>query len=239
MVNLLIVDDNIYYTKSLVNYLLTKEPAVRLIGIATSGKETIKILSHNRVDLLILDLKMPGCNGLDILNQIDKLLLNHIPKIMVITGESDLLQKAIKNPYVSNYALKADDIVTTYQKISTLILEARIEKTNSQSREKILKELTYLGFNLKHIGTQYLLEAILMIYNSNTKEGLENLEKYVYSALGSAHHKTPSNIKSNINKSIEYMFCESDFSILKNYFLLSSEIKPTAKLIISTVLEKI
>jgi hypothetical protein len=35
------------------------------------------------------------------------------------------------------------------------------------------------------------------------------------------------------------MFCESDFSILKNYFLLSSEIKPTAKLIISTVLEKI
>ena len=107
--------------------------------------------------------------------------------------------------------------------------------TFENTKLAILKELMYLGFNVKHNGTKYITESILILkfyYKTN------NI-KDIYSIVARKHNTTSNNIKSNILKSINYMYCETDFSKLEVYFSLAEDIKPTPKQIILTVLKNI
>lgn len=110
-----------------------------------------------------------------------------------------------------------------------------VSNTLDNTKQKILKELVYIGFNLKHNGTKYITETILYIkfyYKTNTI-------KDVYSIIARKYKTTSNNIKSNILKSINYMYCENEFSKIKTYFSLLEDKKPTPKQIILTVLKNI
>ncbi len=110
-----------------------------------------------------------------------------------------------------------------------------VSKTLDNTKQKILKELVYIGFNIKHNGTKYIMESILFFkfyYKANTV-------KDIYSIIAQKYNTTSNNIKSNIIKSINYMYCESEFSKLQTYFSLVEDKKPTPKQIILTVLKNI
>lgn len=59
MFNMLIADDNINFIKSLINNILISNDKIRLIKIATDGKETLDIIKKQKIDILLLDLNMP------------------------------------------------------------------------------------------------------------------------------------------------------------------------------------
>ncbi len=104
--------------------------------------------------------------------------------------------------------------------------------------QKIINELLYIGFNIKHIGTQYLYEAIMFI--NKTYPNLEiNLERDVYSFIARKYKKSVVNIKNNIIKATNFMYAETPFEILQNYFSYNVDTKPTPKIIIITILKKI
>ena len=46
--------------------LLTSHPDVAIVGEAESGVQTIELASHLKPNLILLDIQMPGCTGLDI-----------------------------------------------------------------------------------------------------------------------------------------------------------------------------
>ena len=98
---------------------------------------------------------------------------------------------------------------------------------------KILNQLMELGFNIKHNGTKYIMVSILIykFYYSTNK-----IEE-IYSLIAEKYHTSSNNIKSNILKAINYMYYESDFSKLKEFFSLSEEIRPTPKQVIFTILK--
>lgn len=100
-------------------------------------------------------------------------------------------------------------------------------------KQTISNEIYDMGFNLKHTGTKYLIDAILFIYNSNNSDFLSNLEKNVYPIIAKKHNKTALSIKSNIVKAVNYM----DNCI--NNSKLKSDIKPTPKLIIQLIVDKL
>ena len=51
---------------------------------------------------------------------------------------------------------------------------------NSNVRQKIMRELTNMGFNFKYIGSTYILEAIEIIYNSEDPQIIKSIENNVY-----------------------------------------------------------
>ncbi len=58
MVNVLIVEDNIYYAKSLMD--LINNEKVRVCNIAINGMEALNIIQRNEaIDVILLELKMP------------------------------------------------------------------------------------------------------------------------------------------------------------------------------------
>lgn len=65
----LIVDDHPIFRKGL-RALLASHPELRLAGEATSGPEAVRLAADLRPDLILMDLQMPGGDGVSAIRQI-------------------------------------------------------------------------------------------------------------------------------------------------------------------------
>ncbi len=67
--SVLIVDDHPIFRKGL-RALLASHPELRLAGEATSGREAVQLAAELRPDLILMDLQMPGGDGISAIRQI-------------------------------------------------------------------------------------------------------------------------------------------------------------------------
>jgi DNA-binding NarL/FixJ family response regulator len=83
LIRLLIVDDHPIVRAGLAT-LLGKEHGFRLAGGVDSAEEALKFLKQYRVDIVLLDLRMPKTSGLEVLPAI--LALQHAPRVLVLSS---------------------------------------------------------------------------------------------------------------------------------------------------------
>lgn len=92
-IKILILDDEKQFTEELSGFFLDSdfEPFE-----ANTGSEGYKILSENPIDLLILDVRLPGVNGLDILKNVK--VKYPLMEVIIISahGDMDTVIKAIR-----------------------------------------------------------------------------------------------------------------------------------------------
>lgn len=92
-IKILILDDEKQFTEELSGFFLDSdfEPFE-----ANTGSEGYKILSENPIDLLILDVRLPGVNGLDILKDVK--VKYPLMEVIIISahGDMDTVIKAIR-----------------------------------------------------------------------------------------------------------------------------------------------
>ncbi len=92
-VNILVVDDEDVTRQFIVSILQTPQ---RQILTAASGEEALEIVKQSDLDLVTLDLVMPGMNGVETFRQIHA-LRPELPVVMV-TGfpDSELMSRALE-----------------------------------------------------------------------------------------------------------------------------------------------
>jgi two-component system LytT family response regulator len=81
----LIADDEPVARKGL-RALLAREPDVVVVGEASSGEETERLLRGHDVDVLILDIQMPQKSGLDVVAGIDP---GELPLVIFVTAHDE------------------------------------------------------------------------------------------------------------------------------------------------------
>ena len=81
--NILVAEDNLINQK-IANYILTKQGAI--VHTALNGNDAIDILSKNKIDVILMDLQMPGMDGLEAAKYIRNELKNNIP-IIALTAD--------------------------------------------------------------------------------------------------------------------------------------------------------
>ena len=87
----LIIDDHALFRVGLKGLL--EQRNIEVIGVAADGEEGIDLASRLNPDIILLDLRMPGMGGLDVLKTLRQ--QNHaIPVVMLTTSneESDLIK---------------------------------------------------------------------------------------------------------------------------------------------------
>ena len=63
-ISILIADDHVFYREG-VRALLGNSPEIRVIGEASNGDEVIAKAAELKPSVILMDLKMPGMNGID------------------------------------------------------------------------------------------------------------------------------------------------------------------------------
>src|SRR4051794_18094941 len=103
-IRVLIADDHAVLRMGL-RALIDTEPGIVVVGEAANGAETVERARFLRPDVVLLDLVMPGTDGLYALEQL--LLLPYPPHILVFTSfaDDDKLSPAIRGG-AQGYLLK-------------------------------------------------------------------------------------------------------------------------------------
>ncbi len=85
LTNVLFIDDDLF-AHTFVEHALSDENYV--LSYATSGEEGIEMLKKNKYDVCLLDMEMPGMNGFEVLEWIQKNVRKM--KVIFLTGDKDI-----------------------------------------------------------------------------------------------------------------------------------------------------
>jgi DNA-binding NarL/FixJ family response regulator len=138
MLRILLVDDHVLFRKG-VAALLARREEIQVVGEASDGLEAISAAREILPDVILMDISMPNCNGLDATRRI-KREMPHV-KIVILTVSDDDhdLFEAIKSG-AQGYLLKD---LEPYQLYDLLESISRGEAPLSGAiAAKILKEFT-------------------------------------------------------------------------------------------------
>lgn len=198
----------------------------------------MNIIRDEKVDIIILDLKLPDMSGMDILNFISKYNISRYnSSIIIFTGEMGLLKEIIGNKYIFNYISKTNSLDVIIKQLKELICVKEKENSKDLIQEQIKTELELLHFNFSYIGTQYLYECVYQCYLKKNLYNI-NLYKEIYPTISKKYHKTISSIKANIFLTISRMYCEIDEKELYDYFGYNIIEKPKTKELVINILQK-
>ena len=236
MVNILIADRNVNRAIDLMNYLNSKKKNARICGIVTDIIEAEKMLSSvKNIDVILLNFNI----GIEILEKIkDKDM--YIKSCIIMSTEKDYISELKTKYRLTIYSIipKGIEIGEMFYKINELIEYKEKKKRDKEIRNKITEEILYLGYDFSRKGTIYLIESINYIA-LHLDTYLGNLEKDVYPIVAKMYNESVNNIKTNIIRANNAMYCECEIEKLKRYFYLDIDTKPKVKIVINTVINKI
>ncbi|PRR82974.1 Stage 0 sporulation protein A [Clostridium vincentii] len=82
-ISVLIADDNKEFCSILNDYLLNQKDIV-VTGIAKDGREALQLIQERKPDLVVLDIIMPHLDGLGVLEQLNTLDIEKIPRVIIL-----------------------------------------------------------------------------------------------------------------------------------------------------------
>jgi DNA-binding NarL/FixJ family response regulator len=104
---ILIVDDNMCFVERMIG-LLDELSNIGYINVATDYDEASRMVSEERPDLVLLDINLPGKNGIQLLRQIRK--GGNDCKVIMITNHADEFYRQQCNDLGADYFLdKSND----------------------------------------------------------------------------------------------------------------------------------
>ena len=157
--SVLVVDDELMARKKILKSIKWEKVGVNTFFEAQNSFEALDIIRRDTPDIVILDLKMPGMSGVDLLDVLQKEKLN--AKIVVSSGYSDFgaAQKMLESGKVLGYLLKPviedyllEAVVKCIEKIESEIeanrLAEDLRKAKRQINHRKLKDLIYGRFDI-------------------------------------------------------------------------------------------
>jgi two-component system OmpR family response regulator len=140
--HILALDDDADIRKVLHDYLTGHHFRVSAVS---RGAEMLAVLADEPVDLLLIDLRLPGENGLELARRVRA--ISQVP-ILILSGKSDEADR------VSGLELAADDYVTKpfsprelLARIRALLRRAQV-KSAGVSPEELIRAYLFVGWEL-------------------------------------------------------------------------------------------
>jgi DNA-binding NarL/FixJ family response regulator len=149
MTDLLIVDDH-EIVRAGIKRLFENTPNLNIVADLGSGEEAYQFLQKNTVDLIIMDVSMPGKGGIETTNQIKK----RYPKIKILMlsmhDNAMIIEKAMKAG-ADGYILKndlSDDLLNAVEKVmnNETIISASVDV--DEFKDSLIKDLNNKEFEI-------------------------------------------------------------------------------------------
>lgn len=217
-----IADDNLDCCKNIFNLIKEKHNNnIEIIGIAKDGEEAIEMIKKYNPDVILLDLRMPKKDGVNVLEEICK-DINIRTKVIIISGETKMINRLniVNSGIVTNIFIKPFDMEELYISIKNITKEERLDY------KEIINELLHeFSFNFS---SEFYNCLLIGIEKSLYKPLLLN---DIYKEVAKEVKGNGNNIKWGIQKLISSMIRYTPKETIKKYFRYNNQ--PSAKLFIS------
>ncbi|MGD2030204.1 MAG: response regulator [Desulfobacterales bacterium] len=133
-INVLLVDDELEFLETLVKRL-TKRGLN--ISTAKSGEDALKIIGGKGIDVAVLDVRMPGMDGIQTLREIKK--IQPLMEVIMLTGHASV-EVAIEGMELGafDYLMKPADIDELFYKLQDAFKKKTIQKEKIEKLEEII-----------------------------------------------------------------------------------------------------
>ena len=193
--NCIIVDDE-KMARVIIKTLCKSIKSLNLVQEFSSAIDAIKYLNENQIDLIFLDIHMPGFSGLDFIKT-----LKNPPKIIFTTADPQFALKAFEYDFIVDYLLKPIELprfikaINKAEKLSVTQDKFDIKINNSTDNDFYVNiDRRLIKIDLPSI---YLIEAKGDYINIKTDE-----KNYVvHSTLKKIEGKLPDSLFLKVHRS--------------------------------------
>lgn len=257
-IKLAIADDNKDFCDIVVS-CIGADKNVDIVWTAHDGRQTLQNLEKSVPDVLLLDNIMPYIDGFEVLEQLQELELENMPKIIMLTamGQETLTKRAVALG-VDYYIVKPFDLSILLKKIYYLTGNAEDIKTQSgdknvyglindspeSSSGNLEVDITNLIHEIgipAHIkGYQYLRMAIALCVEN--MDLISAVTKELYPIIAKSYNTTPSRVERAIRHAIEVAWNRGKIETIDSLFgytVHTGKGKPTNSEFIALLSDKI
>jgi len=190
--NCLIVDDHVI-ARSTVSHLLQIDPSLKLIAECESAEEAYQNLAIHKIDLLLLDIEMPGISGIELVKGLNE----KRPLIIFISSKKDYAVTAfdlnvvdfIVKPVMPDRFLKAIGRAKEIYQLSNLFLANHQDDFVFIRDSGVIRRIKVLDIN--HLEAQ---GSYVMIYTDEKNYS-------IHSSLKSIEDKLPGHVFIRVHRS--------------------------------------
>ncbi|GIP49110.1 putative response regulatory protein [compost metagenome] len=171
MIRVLIVDDEILVRIGLKTIIPWEENGFELIGEAANGEEALRLLRDTPCDIVLTDIRMPGCDGLQLMEEIRR--LSPQTRCLILSNHNDFeyVQKALRlgaADYILKLTMEPSELLQKLNSMKETIrqeaekfleasrLQVKVSRYGKEAKEKRLRELL-----VKRQGTRAEVEEIM------------------------------------------------------------------------------
>lgn len=253
--SVLIADDFQAFSADLCEFFDSQDD-FEVIGKSYDGPDTIEKIIELSPDVVILDVFMPGLDGLSILKKLQKLDLAKKPVCIMtsLSGSSNIMNSALSLGaayYVLKPIAELDlfaDLVrdfanTNKSSVSTPAIKAPVaaQKAKPADLESIVTGFIHeLGVPAHIKGYQYIRTAIMMV--SENMEMINYITKQLYPTIAKQYATTSSRVERAIRHSIEVAWSRGKPETMNEIFgytIHTGKGKPTNSEFIAMVADRI
>lgn len=195
-ITVMIAEDELLVRLGLKTSIDWEKNGFTLIGECEDGTDTLNKLRQYQPNILLLDVRMPGLTGLEVLEYIQKEKLD--TKVIVITGldDFDTVRAAMKLgalDYIHKPRLGSGELIEVLSKAKSEVIEQRYNQVAVESHP----EMDFLNQLLPYGGTEYSL-----LLNTEILHGRKYC--FLYLSLIGIYEKRKNNICYDAQKTYRY-----------------------------------
>lgn len=163
MLTVVLADDDCLVTEILNDTIPWHDIGMQVVGIADHGRKALDLCLELRPDILVTDIQMPFCNGLEVAME---LMEHDIPtKIVLISGVQDFnYARMALNVKAAGYILKPIQL----KEVTSVLKKVRDTIEMEFQREQVVQRLTLqLSENMSLMRDKFLTNLVLDGMESN------------------------------------------------------------------------
>ena len=217
----------------------------QIIGTASDGEQATRMILEKKPDLLVLDMMMPGKDGISILKAI-----SGMEKKPIILATSAFISEYVASNAAGLGArylmLKPCDISAVVERLeefrggeSARIIPMR--RLDKNSIETLVTGIIHeIGVPAHIKGYQYLREAIIIAVED--MDVINAITKVLYPQVAKTFQTTPSRVERAIRHAIEVAWDRGDLDTLQKFFgytVSNTKGKPTNSEFIALIADKL
>lgn len=225
----MLCDDSKELVQSLQNFL-NNEKEIEIVGVHYDGSTLLNALRVTQIDVLLLDIFMPNCDGIKVLQELKN------KKDVYKTPKSIIVITAFANDKIMNCTaeLGADYFIVkpiNLNNLTEVINDAKTQRFTSKHNNSFNLSMPVLDNDLDteittmlheigvpaHIrGYMYIRESIRMVYNNI--EILGSITKILYPEVARKFNTTSSRVERAIRHAIEVAWVRGNIDAISDIF---------------------